>query len=601
MLPLLSLFVPAVLCQPAAPILPARSPELAAVLDRAVEAYLKENPEVASRNGDHRFDRDLAELSPQAVERRLAFAKAALAELDALDRARFTEDDQVDAGILRFELARQVAVAPFHPEQMPVTNRDGVQITLLQTLDSIKTDSREEMENWVFRLEKAPAVIDQALAQMRAGIAAKRVQPRVVMLGAAEQCFALAGDEKAAPNASPFFAPFEKLKADDPLAVRAARAVSEGVSPAFRRLGVFLRDEYLPACRETVGESESVDGPASYAVKARGFTTVDTPPEEIHAIGLREIARLRADMLEVIARTDFPRKNDLTGDALLAAFIADLRKDPRFVMKTPEDLLRGYRDLAKRVDSELPRLFRVLPRNPYGVRELPKYMQATAPNGYCYPGTLEAGVPGYFMVNTYRLDQRPTYEMTALFLHEAVPGHHLQLALQSELPGVHPIRRLADYTVFVEGWALYAEQLGLEMTTSEGTTREHGMYEDPYQDFGRLSYEAWRASRLVVDTGIHMKGWSRERAITYLSENTALAPLNIEKEVDRYISWPGQALGYMIGLLKIRELRAQAERALGPKFDLREFHEVVLGAGATPLEVLEGRVSRWIERRGRAG
>lgn len=606
MLPLLALPAaivapaPSLSPQPAAHPADARSPELARLLDAYVAAYLRENPEVASRTGDRRFDAELPDLSPAGFARRLRFAQETLAALDALtDRSRWSEDDLVDAGIMRFELQRQVDAAPLHPEHMPVTNRDGVQITLLQTLESIKTDTPDELAAWASRLEKVPTLIDQTIALMRAGLAAKRVQPRVVMLGAAEQCAELAGPPDAPATASRFYAPFAKLPADDPLARRAAAAVLKGVNPAFARLGTFLRDEYLPACRTSIAESASVDGLPSYIIKARGFTTTTQTPDEIHAVGLREVARLRGEMLAVIARTDFPATSGLSGDALLAAFIKDLRANPRFAMKAPEDLLRGYRELAKRVDAELPRLFRTLPRNPYGVRELPKFMQSTAPNGYYYPGTLAAGVPGYFVVNTYRLDQRPTYEMTALFLHEAVPGHHLQLALQSELEGVHPIRRLADYTVFVEGWALYAEQLGLEMTTSEGTTPDRGMYADPYQDFGRLSYEMWRACRLVVDTGMHTKGWTREAAIAYLMDNTALAPFNIEKEVDRYISWPGQALGYMVGLLKIRELRGEAQARLGARFDLREFHEAVLGAGAIPLETLEGRVRRWIDRRAR--
>lgn len=589
-----------VIAQPAAapaasrPSQPAsRSPELVRLLDEYVEELLREAPELASRIGDHRFDTKLSDASPAAAARRTTFASGLLGKLAALDRAAFTEDDFVDAEIIRFELQRRVDLAPFMPEQMPITNRDGVQITLLQTLQSIKTDTPAEKDAWAARLEQVPALIDDLIQQMQAGLAAGRVQPKVVMLGAAEQCLALATDR--APG-SPFFAPFAAMQATDPTAARATKAIEAGVNPAFRKLGAFLRDQYIPKCRATLGESQSVDGPAAYAVKARGFTTTAQTPEEIHALGLREVARLRAEMMLVIARSDFAGKNTLKGDELFAAFVKDLRENPRFQMKTGADLVKGYRELGKRVDAELPRLFRVLPRNPYGVQELPKYMQATAPNGYYYPGTLAAGVPGYFMVNTYRLDQRPTYEMVALFLHEAVPGHHLQIALQSELETGHAVRRLSDYTVFVEGWALYAEQLGLEMTTSEGATSEKGLYADPYDDFGRLSYEMWRACRLVVDTGVHAKGWTRERAIEFMLTNTALSPFNIEREVDRYISWPGQALGYMIGLLKIRELRAEAQAALGGAFDVREFHEVILSGGAMPLSALEGRVRRWISR-----
>lgn len=568
---------------------PAGSPELVRILDAYVEFLLREDPEMASRTGDNRFAADLPDLSPEGVARRDQAVRDLLGKLAALDRTAWTEDDHVDAEIARFELDRRAALAPFHPEQMPITNRDGIQITLLQTLDSIKTDTPDEKAAWASRLEKIPTLVDQAIAQMRAGLAAKRVQPRVVMLGAAEQCFALVTDSA---RGNRFFTPFAQLPANDPLALRATKAVESGVNPAFAKLGAFLRDEYIPHCRETIGESSSVDGAASYAIKARGFTTIDLSPDDIHAIGLREVVRIRTEMMAAIDRAGFGK--DLPPDDRFRAFVKDLRENPKFYHKTEAELLHGYRELAKRVDAELPRLFRVLPRNTYGVRELPKYMQSTAPNGYYYPGTLAAGVPGFFMVNTYRLDQRPTYEMTALFLHEAVPGHHLQIALQSEIETGHRIRRIADYTVFVEGWALYAEQLGLEMTSSEGASPDRGLYADPYQDFGRLSYEMWRACRLVVDTGIHAKGWTRAQAIQYMLDNTALSPLNIEKEVDRYISWPGQALGYMIGLLEIRALRKAAETALGDRFDLREFHDVLLGAGGLPVSALEDRIRRWV-------
>jgi uncharacterized protein (DUF885 family) len=580
---------------PLRPAPPARSTDLISLLDDYVSEMLRESPELASRVGKPGFDAQLPDYSAAGADRRTAFAATMLDRLARLDRAAFTDEDLDDAEIMRFELQRRVDSAPFRPEQSPITNRDGIQITLLQTMESIAINTPQARADWAARLEKAPVAINQIIAEMRAGLAAKRVQPALVMQGSAEQALDLA---RGTPSESRFFAPFAALPAQDPLRARALTAIGQHLNPAFQRLGAFLRDEYIPACRATIGEAQSVDGPRAYDVKSRGFTTTTQTADEIHQIGLREVARIRREMRSVIARSGFTNASDKP-DELFNAFVKDLRTNPRFYHERPEQLIESYRELAKRVDAELPRLFKVLPRNPYGVRELPKYMQSTAPNGYYYPGTLQAGVPGYFVVNTYRLDQRPRYEMVALFLHEAVPGHHLQLALQSELENVHEIRRLADYTAYVEGWALYAEQLGLEMRTTDGTTQEHGLYADPYQDFGRLSYEMWRACRLVVDTGIHTKGWSRDQAIEFMTANTALSTFNIEKEVDRYISWPGQALGYMIGLLKIRELRAQAESTMGQKFDLREFHDVLLSGGAMPLSALDARVKRWIARAAR--
>ncbi len=368
---------------------------------------------------------------------------------------------------------------------------------------------------------------------------------------------------------------------------------------------------------------DGIDGLPRYQFELRRHTTTTLTPDQIHQIGLREVARIRAEMLRVIARTDFAGKVTLKDSELLAAFITHLRTDPRFYFTDKRDQLTAYRDLCKRIDADLPTFFRMLPRNPYGVRELPAFAAPSSPNAYYYYGSIRSGVSGTFMVNTYRLDQRPRYEMVALALHEAVPGHHLQLALADELEGVHPFRTLLEHTVFVEGWALYAERLGLEMagggqnrspTAQEGLTSAainpadmasaypgeplggQGLYADPYDDFGRLTYEMWRACRLVVDPGIHAMGWTRQQAIDFMLQNSALSPLNIEREVDRYIAWPGQACAYKIGELKIRELRTRAEARLGERFDIRTFHDVVLGAGAVPLEVLEARVNSYLEK-----
>ena len=567
----------------------ARSAELLRILDEQVAALRAGDPIGSSRAGYHEFDGKLPDASLEWQAKQNHGAEDRLARLNKLDPKTFSDEDVIDAGIVRQSLEMWVTGIPFHGEQMPVTNREGPQFWLSQLQDQAPVETPAQLESYVKRLEGAPAFLAEEIKRMREGLAAKRVPPKVIVAGGDEQSLALgdAAYEKN-PTASRLFDPLKKLPASDPLRERASKAIATGITPAFRAFGTFLRDEYIPHCRETLGQSQSVDGPASYALAIRAHTTTTLTADQIHAIGVSEVARIRAEMFETIARSDFP-KSGLSGDALFDAFVKDLRTNPRFYHKTSEEILSKYRDLCKRIDAELPKLFWTLPRNSYGVRPLPELGQETAPNAYYFIGSLRGGQPGYFMVNTYRLDQRPSYEMVSLALHESVPGHHLQFAIAQEIEGTHPIRTIADYTAFVEGWALYAERLGLEM--GDGPK---GFYTDPYNDFGRETYEMWRACRLVVDTGIHAQGWTRQQAIDFMLRNTALSPLNIEKEVDRYISWPGQACGYKIGELKIRELRTRAEKALGDKFDRRKFHDVVLGAGAVPLAVLETRVDRWI-------
>ncbi|HVZ94535.1 MAG TPA: DUF885 domain-containing protein, partial [Phycisphaerales bacterium] len=369
------------------------------------------------------------------------------------------------------------------------------------------------------------------------------------------------------------------------------------VVPAFRKLGEFLRDEYIPACRDTIACADFPDGEAYYNFQIEGYTTLPFTAKQIHDIGLKEVARIRSEMMDTIARSDFPKKNELKGDELFRAFTDYLRTDPRFYYTSADELLDGYRAIAKRIDAELPRLFGKLPRLPYGVREMPAFIAASSPTAFYYNGSLKNGVAGYFIANTWRLDQRPKYEMIPLTLHEACPGHHLQIALAQELAdaGLPEWRTGVGYTVFVEGWGLYSESLGLDMG-DQPFPSGHGFFEDPYDDFGRHSYEMWRAMRLVVDTGMHAFNWSRDRAITFMLDNSALTRTNIEREVDRYIAWPGQAVAYKIGELHIKMLRKKAQEALGPKFDIRGFHDAVLGQGAVPLDEMTRQIDAWIAR-----
>ncbi|MCH7960700.1 MAG: DUF885 domain-containing protein [Planctomycetes bacterium] len=570
-----------------------RCPELIELLDEHVQWLAREDPIAASQRGDTRYNDRLRDESPSAYERRVRELGHRLRRLEALtslDAHTFTEQDHVDAALLRLSLTMSLARAEFFPEQTPVDARWGPQIRLPQMHERLPFLERAHYVDYVVRLRAIPTLIDQTIEQMSLGVSAGRTPPGIVVAGTDEQCFALAGEEMVADaTRSPFFTPMAELPVDDVLREEAAKAIAEEVLPAMRRLGEYLRDEYIPACRASIAASEGVDGLAAYELALRRHTTTDLSADEIHAIGLDEVARIRAEMIDLIARTDYPHKDRDTGDELLGGFIAYLRTDPRFYYSTSEELLAGYRDICKRMDAHLPGLFKTLPRLPYGVKEMSPLQAPSSPTAYYSGGSLETGRAGFFTANTYRLDQRPKYEMVALALHEAVPGHHLQLALADEMEGVHEFRRRLGFTAYVEGWALYAERLGLE--TGPG---ERGMYEEPYSDFGRLTYEMWRACRLVVDTGIHAKGWSRQRAVDFLLANTALSETNVNAEIDRYIGWPGQACAYKIGELRIRELRASAEEALGERFDLRAFHEVVLGQGALPLDLLETRVREWI-------
>jgi uncharacterized protein (DUF885 family) len=378
----------------------------------------------------------------------------------------------------------------------------------------------------------------------------------------------------------PLLKPFAAAKLDAatlaPLRAEAIAVIRDRIRPAQREFAAFLAKEYLPASRNALAARSLPGGEAYYRWLVRDHTTTDLTPDQIHAIGVSEVARLRAAMQGTMA--DAGWRGDLPG------FIAMLRKDPRFYATSRQQLLEKASEIAKRIDGELPRWFATLPRLTYGVRPVPPEIEETYTTGRYFEGNPRQGVAGGYMVNTSHLDQRPLYELPALTLHEAVPGHHIQIALAQELQGVPAFRRNADVTAFTEGWGLYSETLGDEM----------GIYRDPYERFGKLSYEMWRACRLVADTGIHWMGWSLDQARQCFAENTALSPLNIEVELARYVSWPGQALAYKMGELKILALRQKAREALGPKFDIRRFHDAVLLAGPLPLDLLEGRIDAWI-------
>lgn len=597
-----------------------RSVALRTLLDAHVEALMREFPEWASQRGFDRWNDKLTDWSWQGVGVRNMRRAEFLGRLRALSRDGWTEEDYLDADLLEYDLELAAEAEHLHKEQMPINAMDGPHIDLPRLADQIPFLTPKHYSDYAARLEAMPTFIRQQIEAMDRGLKEGRTPPKAVLSRTLDAIAMLTKDEhQKDPTTSPFYRPFLKLSPDLPVCQRAQKAIAQGVIPAFRELHA-LMERYIPKCRDSVGLAQGVDGIAAYEHQLRAHTTTSLTAKEIHETGLAEVARIEAEMVRVIrGETDFVARDaarKLMDDAtLLAAFLKDVRTDARFIHTDKDAMLRGYRDIAKRIDAELPAFFGRLPRNTYGVRELPAFAAKTSPSAYYYPGSLKGGVPGYFMVNTLNLTQRPTYTMISLTLHEAVPGHHLQGSISEELrlddPTIHEYRSLTSYTAFVEGWALYSEKLGLEMgdvpierggdllgshVAIDGVVKR-GLYADPYDYFGSLSDEIWRACRLVVDTGIHAFGWSRQDAINYLLAHSAISQYDAESETDRYIGWPGQACAYKIGQLSIIRLRREAESALGTRFDRRAFHGCLLGAGALPLPVLEKRVRRWIEMR----
>lgn len=540
---------------------------------------LEDAPERATWVGEHRYNDRLTDLSPEAIARRKQHARDMLRRLQAIDRAGLTGQDVLSYDLFRFEQQLAVDGAAFPQEVLLLDQLDGPQLVPGQFAQMMPFRTVRDYENYLARLRAFPRYLEQVTALLQQGIAQRWVQPAGPLRSIPEQIQAQLVPD---PASSPLFEPLKRIPADIPTADQerlradAKKVLADVLFPGLARFRDFVQQVYLPAGDRAIGAFALPDGKAYYAYAARRFTTTQLTPQQIHQRGLDEVARIRKEMEAVIRQVNF--------QGSFAEFLTFLRTDPRFYHTRAEDLVSGYRDIAKRADAELPRLFAELPRNTYGVRAFPDYEAPSQTAARYYPGAADATRPGYFMVNTYRLSSRPRYEMEALTLHEAVPGHHLQIARAQELRDLPPFRRNAEYVAYVEGWALYAESLGKDM----------GFYSDPYARFGQLTMEIWRAGRLVVDTGLHALGWSRQQAIEHLKENSAKSEYEVAVEVDRYIVWPGQALAYKIGELKIQELRARAERQLGPAFDLRRFHNAVLDDGPLPLDLLEQRIDAWI-------
>lgn len=540
---------------------------------------MAEDPLFATHAGDNRYNGRLPRETLADQVRRNEQQQAFLKRLEAIPRDELSRADQINYDIFRRQKQDAIAEFAFKQHLMPITNRSGFHVSFPELGIDVPLKTVQDYENYVARLEAFDQFVDDHVELMREGVKQKVTLPSVVLDDIDAVLKAQIVDDA---TKSALFEPLVEMPDDfdaatrERLAAAGKAAIAEHVVPGYQKLLKFMQDEYLPNCREQIGASALPDGRAFYRHRVRHHTTLDVDPQAVHDTGLAQVRRIKAEMLEVIRSTGF--------DGDFADFVEFLRTDPKFYADTPEQLLEKTSRVLKKADGALPALFGKLPRTPYGVREIPAFIAPRTTTAYYQPPAGDGTRAGFYYVNTYNLKSRPLYEIEALSLHEAVPGHHIQIALQQELEQQPDFRRFSHATAFVEGWGLYSERLGLEL----------GFYEDPYSNFGRLSYEMWRACRLVVDTGMHYLGWTRQQAIEFMAENTALTLHNITAEVDRYISWPGQATAYKMGELKIRALRAQAEEKLGDRFDVRQFHDVVLGSGAVPLDVLEENVEAYI-------
>jgi uncharacterized protein (DUF885 family) len=542
---------------------------------------MEQNPVRASFLGDRRWNDRWGDRSLEAYRKREEHAPDALARLARIDRAQLSPADQLNYDLFKKDLETDIEEAKFRAYLMPINQRGGPQ-TLDELGERLRFETVKDYEDWVARLRSFPLLMEQNIALMREGARTHVMWPKIVLDRVPAQI-----DKQlvSKPEGSPFYKPFTKFPdaiaaADrERLTKAASDAISSGVIPSFQKLKKYFVDEYLPAAFDQVGVWQMPQGAEYYAFLTRRHTTTTLTPQQIHEKGLSEVARIRGEMQAILTKVGFK--------GTLPEFFTKLRTDPQFFYKTPEELLEAYRALAKRIDPNLVKVFKTLPRCPYGVTPIPDKIAPDTTTAYYNQPAADGSRAGTYFVNLYKPETRPKWEMMALSLHEAVPGHHLQIALAQELGDIPKFRRYGGYTAFVEGWGLYAESLGEEM----------GLYDDPYSKFGQLTYEMWRAVRLVVDTGMHQMKWDRQRAINFFMENAPKSENDIVNEIDRYISMPGQALAYKIGELKIKELRDRARREVGPDFDIREFHDAVLLSGAVPLDVLERNITAWIAKK----
>ena len=554
------------------------SSEFTTLLDEHWEWQLAASPTMASQLGDRRYNDQWPDQNLQAIEQRHDDIREFLRRAYAIDRKELSIDNQLNYELFRRQLEDTIDAYQFNNHLMPFSHLGGVQ-NLDNLTNSLRLTTVEDFEDWLARISKIDDVIEQTIALAEKGRKSGYMAPKILMRRIPNQ---LSLQVVEIASASPLFMAFENMPdsisaADrDRLRADALEIIEDKVLPGYRKLDRYFNKKYLPAARESVGLSALPNGTAAYEYLVRSFTTTRMTPDEIHRLGLEEVIRIRDEMAKVIEEVGF--------EGSFKDFLVFLRTDPQFYYDTPEALYEAYLATSKRIDPELVNLFATLPRMPYGVKPIPDSIAPDTTTAYYSRPAADGSRAGIYWVNLYRPDVRPKYEIEVLSVHEAMPGHHLQIALQQELGDVPDFRRFLGFTAFVEGWGLYSERLGYEL----------GLYKDPYSRFGQLTYDMWRAVRLVVDTGLHYKGWTRQQAIDFFKDNAAKAEHDIINEIDRYIGNPGQALAYKIGQLKMLALRERAERRLGENFDVRAFHDQLLGAGALPLDLLEQRMDAWL-------
>ncbi|MBN8445998.1 MAG: DUF885 domain-containing protein [Gammaproteobacteria bacterium] len=523
---------------------------------------------------------ELPDMSEAALAKAQQQRLALLQQLQNIEVTKLSDQDQINHTILVYRLQNDVDEYRFGAHYMPLNAESGFHSDVLFMLNGQSVTNEATARSYLKKLAGVGHYIDQQMHWMQLGLAKGYTQPKAVLAGYQDGIRSFISANAAD---SAFYRPFltqptgVDAKVWQQLQQEAAKLIGAQVTPAYQRYYDFFVNQYLPGARDSIAATDLPDGAAYYQNRLEYYTTLKLSPQQVHEIGLQEVARIRQEMQQVIDQTGF--KGDF------AQFVQFLRTDKQFYVNTPEQLLKEAAYLSKKIDAQLPKLFKTLPRTPYGVEPVPAQIAPKYTTGR-YAGGNGNGEPGFYWVNTYALDRRPLYELEALTLHEAVPGHHLQISIANEQTALPAYRRSFYTSAFGEGWGLYSEYLGLEV----------GFYQDPYSNFGRLTYEMWRACRLVVDTGMHTMGWSRQQAIDYLAGNTALSMHNVTTEVDRYISWPAQALSYKLGEITIKRLRKQAEQQLGDKFDVRTFHDAVLENGSLPLSALEQQVNLFIKK-----
>ncbi|CAM4066066.1 DUF885 domain-containing protein [Shewanella aquimarina] len=550
--------------------------QLQRIIDDAWQLRLESSPEMAYSQGDETAAGKLDDLSPEALASHNQAESALLARLKALDMASLDKANRINAQILAYQLQNSVDQYRFHDHYLPITAESGFH-AYIASIAKGNFNNQADYQHYLSKLEALPHYFAQQTYWLKQGLAKGITPAKVVLNGFEESISAFI----VPVEQSGYFKPFTHFPKQfteaqkNELTARGKALIEQNVLPSYQAFYDFMTQEYIPGARQSIAAYDLPDGEAFYENRVRHYTTLPMTADEVHQLGLKEVKRIRAEMQAIIDKLGY--------QGSFADFLHFLRTDPQFYAKTPEQLLKEAAFIAKKADAMLPKFFGKLPRTPYGIQEVPAEIAPKYTTGR-YSGASGDDQPGYYWVNTYALDKRPLYELEALTLHEAVPGHHLQISLNTELTSLPNFRRYSYISAFGEGWGLYSEYLGLE----------GGFYQDPYSNFGRLTYEMWRAARLVVDTGMHAKGWTRQQAIDYMASNTALSLHNVTTEIDRYISWPGQALSYKIGELTIKRLRAKAEQALGEKFDIRAFHDAVLANGSVPMALLEQQIDDFI-------